>query len=77
MGQNGRLVIPAEFRRALGLGPGGEVVLRLEDGGLRLYTAAQAVARSRALVRRYVPEEVAGGLSGSLVSDRRAEAARE
>ena len=36
VGQGGRLVIPAEYRRALGIEVGDTVVLRLEDGELRV-----------------------------------------
>ena len=32
IGPSGRLVIPAEYRRALGVDVGDEVVLHLEDG---------------------------------------------
>jgi AbrB family looped-hinge helix DNA binding protein len=31
LNENGRLVIPASFRKALGINSGDEVVLRLED----------------------------------------------
>ncbi len=49
--------------------------MHLDETGLHLYTPAQAVARTQALVSRYVPE--GRSLSGELISDRRAEAARE
>lgn len=75
LGENGRIVIPAEYRRVMGLGPGDEVILRLDEEGLHLYTPAQAVARAQAVVRRYIPE--GRSLSGELIAGRRAEAARE
>lgn len=75
LGQGGRLVIPTEYRRRLGLEPGDEVLMRLDEEGLHLSTPAQAVARAQALVRRYVPEE--RSLSDELISERREEAARE
>jgi len=34
LGKAGRLVIPAEFRRELGLEDGDELILRLDDEGL-------------------------------------------
>lgn len=75
LGQGGRLVIPAEYRRRLGLEPGDEVLMRLDGEGLHLSTPAQTVARAQALVRRYVPQE--RSLSDELISKRREEAARE
>ena len=35
LGEGGRVVIPAEYRRTLGVGPGDEVILALEDGAVR------------------------------------------
>ncbi len=55
IGQSGRVVIPGEYRRKLGLRSGDEIILHLDDEGLHLYTPAQAVARAQALARRYVP----------------------
>jgi len=42
LGEGGRIVIPAEYRQALGLQVGDEVILRLEDGSLRIFTPRQA-----------------------------------
>jgi len=38
LAEGGRIVIPPEYRQALGLRIGDEVILRLEDGTLRLFT---------------------------------------
>jgi antitoxin PrlF len=73
--QGGRVVIPAEYRRALGLRPGEEVVLQLEEGEIRMLSLAQAIRRAQALVRQYVPE--GRSLSEELIAERRAEAAGE
>lgn len=43
----GRAVIPAEHRRALGLGIDDEVIIRLVDGQLRILTHAEAIRRRR------------------------------
>ena len=75
LGQSGRIVIPTEYRRRLGLEAGDEIVMRLDEEGLHLYTPAQAVARAQAMVRRYVPE--GRSLSEALISERREETARE
>ena len=44
------MVIPAEYRKALGIGPGDEVILVLEDGEVRILTRQRAVKRAQALV---------------------------
>ncbi|MBI2831020.1 MAG: AbrB/MazE/SpoVT family DNA-binding domain-containing protein [Chloroflexi bacterium] len=74
LSNSGRLVIPALYRKALGLKPGDEVVMVLEDDGIKVLGARQAIARSQALVRRYVPK--GRKLSDELIKDRREEAAR-
>ncbi len=75
LGQSGRIVIPTEYRRRLGLKSGDEIIMRMDDRGLHLYTHAQAVARAQALVRRYVPE--GRSLSDELISERREKTSRE
>lgn len=75
LGSNGRLVIPAEYRKALGVEEGDELVLRLEDGELRLSTRKIAVRRAQERVRRYVPEDAS--LADELIAERREEAAKE
>jgi len=72
--EGGRLVIPAVYRKALGLKPGDEVLLTLEDGEIRVVSTRQAVARAQALVRKYVPKD--RSLSEELIRERREEAAR-
>ncbi len=75
IGQNGRLVIPADYRRTLGIKTGDEVVLLLLDSEMRTLTRAAAIKEAQALVRRHVPRN--RRLSDELIRDRRAEAARE
>jgi AbrB family looped-hinge helix DNA binding protein len=70
---NGRIVIPAALRRELGFTAGEELLLRAEDGELRVYTLANAVRRAQEMVQRYAP----GGGSAELLRERRAEARRE
>lgn len=71
MSEGGRVVIPARYRRALGLKPGDKVVLALEEDELRLFTPGQAIQRAQALVRRYVPE--GRSLAEELMEERRRE----
>jgi AbrB family looped-hinge helix DNA binding protein len=72
---NGRIVIPAVVRQALDLRPGDELIMRIEDGELRLSTRRQALARARRLLRCYLPS--GEDLTQSLIEDRRQEAERE
>ena len=52
--ENGRVVIPAAFRKALGINAGDEVVLRIEDDELRITTLQRRLARAQRRIRRYV-----------------------
>lgn len=49
----GRMSIPADIRKRLGLSGGGAVYLDEAEDGVVLRTAAQAVARAQALAKRY------------------------
>ena len=71
----GRLVIPAEHRRALGLEVGDEVIVRVEDGELRILTRAEAVKRAQEKVRRHIKGN--RSLVDELSTERREEAKRE
>lgn len=75
VGPDGRVVIPASFRQALGIEGGGHVLLRLEDGELRIIGHDAAIARAQALVAKHVPEDVS--LVDALLAERRAEIERE
>ena len=70
--ENGRLVIPAKYRKALGLKPGDEVLLVLEDNEIRVLSTRQAIARAQAVVRRYIPK--GRSLSDELIRERKEEA---
>ena len=72
--KNGRFVIPAAYRRALGLGEGGEVVLRLRGGCLELEPPALALQRAREAVRKYASGR---NLAEELLSERREEASHD
>ena len=75
LGPDGRVVIPAAFRDAIGLKEGDVLFARLEDGEVHLLTPTAAIRRAQALVRQYVPEGVS--LVNELIAERRKEAARE
>ncbi len=72
---SGRLNLPAEVRRNLGLKGPGHVIITLEHDGVRLNTMKQALERVRDLARPFAPK---GRLaSEELIAERRAEARRE
>jgi AbrB family looped-hinge helix DNA binding protein len=73
--EKGRVVIPASFRKALGIRAGGVVDLRIEDDELRIATIEH---RLRATRRRL--KKVFGSgrvLSDELIAERREESRRE
>lgn len=51
---SGRLSLPADIRRRLGLSGGGELVVEETADGVILRTVAQSVAHAQALARAYV-----------------------
>src|SRR5690242_10173573 len=71
----GRIVIPAEIRRELGVKEGDELLLVRSEGGVRLTTYREAVRRARELVARYIPPGVS--LAEELSRERQGEAAEE
>ncbi len=70
---NGRVVIPAAMRAALGVERGGRLVARLEEGALILEPFDLAIRRAQAQVARYAPADA--GLADALIARRRAAAA--
>ena len=48
---SGRLGLPAEVRRAVGLDRGGEVVIELDGADIRIRTVADVVRRAQTLAR--------------------------
>jgi len=67
--ENGRVVIPAAFRQALGISAGDEVILRMEDDELRITTLKQRLKRAQRLVRKHVKPGTS--LVDQLIADRR------
>ena len=67
----GRIVIPAEYRKAMGVRTGDKVLLSLKHGELRLLSKAQARKRAQDYVRNIVPWGVS--LVDELIRERRAD----
>jgi AbrB family looped-hinge helix DNA binding protein len=49
---SGRISLPAEFRKAVGLEQGGDVVVELDGQEIRIRTIREIVARAQALSRK-------------------------
>jgi AbrB family looped-hinge helix DNA binding protein len=73
--ENGRIVIPSSFRRALGIRSGDTVVLRIESNELRITTLRQRLAKAQELVRAHVDRKTS--LVDELIAERREAAKRE
>ncbi len=72
---NGRVVIPASFRKALGIKAGDELFLRMEDDELRITTMKRRLERAQRLIRKYVKPGVS--LVDELIAERREAAKNE
>jgi AbrB family looped-hinge helix DNA binding protein len=72
---DGRMVVPANMRAALGLRGGGKLIARIVDGALVLEPIEVAVRRAQEMVRRFV--QPGSGLVDELIAERRAAAERE
>ena len=72
----GRVVIPAEYRKALGVGVGDQVVIELKGDELRLRSRQAAIKKVQAMVRKCLPAD-GRSLADELIAERREEAARE
>lgn len=75
IGPDGRLVVPASLREALGWVPGETLDLRKDGDDLRITTRRKAARTAQALFAR-LPGG-AGSAADALIAERRAEGARE
>ena len=65
----GRLQVPADIRRSLGLADGDPVLLRVVDGELHVQPVHNALSRVQARLRKYIPAGIS--VSDELIADRR------
>lgn len=73
--ENGRIVIPASFRKALGIDAGDEVVLEIRDDELRITTQRRRVEKAQRRARKYLKGHTS--LVKELLSERRQAAKHE
>jgi AbrB family looped-hinge helix DNA binding protein len=74
VGPQGRVVIPADLRRELDIGPGDELMVDVVDGQLVMWSRKQAVRRLRGMMR--LPEGAPSSVD-ELLGERRAAFERE
>jgi AbrB family looped-hinge helix DNA binding protein len=73
---SGRLSIPADFRKAIGLERGGDVVIELAGREIRIRTLDEIVAQAQDLTRRLLGDRPGASVEAFL-AERRREAERE
>ena len=71
----GKMALPADVRRALGIKDGDRVNLNIADGRLNIRTMEQVIEDTQAYFKSVIPEGVS--LVDGLLTERRAEAVRE
>ncbi len=69
--EGGSVVIPVEYCQALGLQVGDELIMRLEDGEIRIVTPRHLLKHAQDLIRHYIPQGRL--LSDELLAERRLE----
>lgn len=72
--EGGRIVIPARFRKELGLKQGDSVTLELDDGVLRILTVRERLRRARELLAPFL---TGGSVVDEFIAERREEARKE
>jgi AbrB family looped-hinge helix DNA binding protein len=75
LNENGRIVIPAEIRKRMGLDAGDALVMTLEDGVLRIESQRTKIRQIQDDFKKFT--KPGSRASDELVADRREEAGRE
>jgi antitoxin PrlF len=74
----GRLQVPADIRKALGLKDGDAVTMEVVDGRLQVRPYRDVIAEVQASMRAHLPPGISGwDVVDELIADRRAAARRE
>lgn len=68
---NGRMILPASVRKAMGLHGDGKVILTVEDDQVRLSPIGHGVSRAQALYREHARQ---ARTTDDFLADRKAEA---
>lgn len=77
MEKSGRILVPVEVRRQLGLSEGATVIVKVHEtsGALEIKSRLQVLDEVRKRLREYIP--AGSDLAGELIREREAEAERE
>ena len=75
IGKSGRLVIPVQFRRALGLKEGEGVMISLKDGHIEISLVDESIKKAQKKVKKYLRSD--SDLVEMLFDDRKEEIANE
>jgi AbrB family looped-hinge helix DNA binding protein len=73
--ESGRVVIPIQFREALGIEPGDEVIFSSDGETFRIETQKQRIRRAQERVRQYI--DPSRSLVDELIAERRDEFRKE
>ena len=73
----GRVVIPAQVRKVLGLKDGDRLAFVVTGDDVSLMTVDQGIERAQAIARKLVMGERGRSIVDELIAERRAEAARD
>ena len=73
--ENGRVVLPAAFRKALNIRPGDQVLARLEDDEVRITTLKHRIEQAQRHLRQFV--KPGRSLADELIAERREAAKHE
>jgi AbrB family looped-hinge helix DNA binding protein len=72
--EGGRVVIPVEYRRALQLEVGDEILITLNNGEITIVSRKEALKRAQEIVNRYCSSS---SLADELIAQRRQEVQNE
>lgn len=72
---NGRVVLPVDLRRQLGIEKGGQLVAEWDGEVVRLSTPDRALDEAGALFRSFLSDDAS--VADEVIEDRRAESERE
>lgn len=75
LGEGGRVVIPADYRKALGIDIGDELILHMDNGTIVLFTRKQAIHYVQEQMAQYIVN--GRQLSEEIIAERRKEAEEE
>jgi AbrB family looped-hinge helix DNA binding protein len=73
--ENGRVVIPIQFREALGIEPGDEVIFSSDGETVRIETIRQRALQAQAVICSLIPKDIS--LVDELIAERREEFRKE